>query len=213
MVTLAYLRRNRVQAELAEAFEVSQSTISRATAAVTPLLAGVLEQCVPTADDLDDRSSHIVDGTLLPCWSWASRPESFSGKHRTTGLTVQVVRTLDRRLRWVSDPLPGSRDDIVGLKASPVLDGRDPSIRLGDNSPSIPGRPTTDKLEQGCPPRGGRGLCWIWAGWSTAVRGRIRWAERRSSGGEGTDSLGEIGWVFAGEHVARARVADEFGAG
>ncbi|PPK67771.1 transposase family protein [Actinokineospora auranticolor] len=132
MVTLAYLRRRRVQAELAEAFEVSQSTISRATAAVTPLLAGVLEQCVPTADDLDDRSSHIVDGTLLPCWSWASRPESFSGKHRTTGLTVQVVRTLDGRLRWVSDPLPGSRNDIVGLKASRVLDGRDPSIRLGD---------------------------------------------------------------------------------
>ncbi|WP_104480308.1 transposase family protein [Actinokineospora auranticolor] len=52
VVTLAYLRRNRVQAELAEAFEVSQPTISRVIAAMTPLLAGVLEQCIPAADDL-----------------------------------------------------------------------------------------------------------------------------------------------------------------
>ncbi|WP_374065127.1 transposase family protein [Actinokineospora auranticolor] len=132
VVTLAYLRRNRVQAELAEAFEVSRSTISRAIAVVTPLLAGVLEECVPAADDLDDRNSHIVDGTLLPCWSWASRPELFSGKHRTTGFTVQVVCTPDGRLRWVSDPMPGSRNDIVGLKASHVLDGRDPGTWLGD---------------------------------------------------------------------------------
>ncbi|WP_219824191.1 transposase family protein, partial [Actinokineospora auranticolor] len=123
MVTLAYLRQNRVQAELAEAFEVSQPTIGRAIAAMTPLLAGVLEQYVPAADDLDDRNSPIVDGTLLPCWSWASRPELFSGTHRTTGLTVQVVCTPDGRLRWVSDPMPGSRNDIVGLNASRVLDG------------------------------------------------------------------------------------------
>ncbi|XGP79118.1 transposase [Actinokineospora auranticolor] len=132
VVTLAYLRRNRVQAELAETFEVSQSTISRAIAAVTPLLADILEHRIPTADDLDDRSSHMVDGTLLPCWSWSSRPELFSGKHRTTGFNVQVVCTLDGRLRWVSDPMPGARNDIVGLKASRILDGRDPSTWLGD---------------------------------------------------------------------------------
>ncbi|PPK71328.1 DDE superfamily endonuclease [Actinokineospora auranticolor] len=132
VVTLAYLRRNRVQAESAEAFEVSQSTIGRAIAAVTPLLAGVLEQCVPAADDLDDRNSPIVDGTLLPCWSWASRPELFSGTHRTTGLTVQVAYTPDGRPRWVLDPRPGSRNDIVGLNASRVLDGREPSTWLGD---------------------------------------------------------------------------------
>ena len=38
VVTLAYLRRNRVQWELAETYAVSQSTISRAISAVTPLL-------------------------------------------------------------------------------------------------------------------------------------------------------------------------------
>jgi len=36
VVTLTYLRRNRVQAELAESFGVSQSTISRAITALTP---------------------------------------------------------------------------------------------------------------------------------------------------------------------------------
>lgn len=36
VVTLAYLRRNRAQAELAEAFGVSQSTISRAITGPSP---------------------------------------------------------------------------------------------------------------------------------------------------------------------------------
>ena len=38
VVALTYLRRNRVQTELAEYFGVSQSTISRAITGLTPLL-------------------------------------------------------------------------------------------------------------------------------------------------------------------------------
>ena len=38
VVTLTYLRRNRVQAELAETFGVSQPTISRAISGLTPVL-------------------------------------------------------------------------------------------------------------------------------------------------------------------------------
>jgi len=53
VVTLTYLRRNRVQAELAEGFGVSQSTISRAITALTPILARVLAGYVPVAEDLD----------------------------------------------------------------------------------------------------------------------------------------------------------------
>jgi DDE superfamily endonuclease len=70
VVTLTYLRRNRVQAEIGEAFGVSQSTISRAIAALTPLLDAALRLFVPTADDLDHTAQYVVDGTLLPCWSW-----------------------------------------------------------------------------------------------------------------------------------------------
>src|SRR3979490_640217 len=64
VVALTYMRRNRVQAELAETYEVSQSTISRAITGVTPLLGKVLRDYVPTADDLGERTQYIVDGTL-----------------------------------------------------------------------------------------------------------------------------------------------------
>jgi hypothetical protein len=84
-VTLTYLRRNRVQAEIAETFGVSQPTISRAISAITPMLMTVLLEYVPTADELDARGCYVVDGTLLPCWSWAANPELYSGKHKTTG--------------------------------------------------------------------------------------------------------------------------------
>ena len=69
VVTLTYLR--RVQAEIGEAFNVSQSTISRAIQAVTLLLGKMLAEYVPTADELDEQTQYLVDGMLLPCWSWA----------------------------------------------------------------------------------------------------------------------------------------------
>jgi DDE superfamily endonuclease/Helix-turn-helix of DDE superfamily endonuclease len=121
VVTLTYLRRNRVQAEIAEAFEVSQPTISRAITAMTGLVERVLRRYVPTADELDDRKQYVVDGTLLPCWSWAAHPELRSGKHKTTGLNVQVLGTLDGELVWISDPVDGSRHDTYCLRESGAL--------------------------------------------------------------------------------------------
>jgi Helix-turn-helix of DDE superfamily endonuclease len=56
VVTLTYLRRNRAQAEIAEAFEVSQPTISRAVTALTGLVERALRRYAPTADELDDRT-------------------------------------------------------------------------------------------------------------------------------------------------------------
>jgi hypothetical protein len=132
VVALTYLRRNRVQAEIAEAFEVSQPTISRAITAVTPLLGQVLEGYVPTADELDDRTQYVVDGSLLPCWSWASHPELRSGKHKTTGMNVQVACTLDGRLAWISDPIDGRRHDSYCLGESDVLLTLDPENWVGD---------------------------------------------------------------------------------
>jgi hypothetical protein len=66
VIALTYMRRNRVQAELAETFGVSRSTISRAVSAITPLLGTALADHVPTADDLDENSQYIIDGSLLP---------------------------------------------------------------------------------------------------------------------------------------------------
>ena len=89
-VTLTYLRRNQVQAEIAENYGVSQPTISRAISAITPLLVQALLGYVPTAGELDVGTCYIVDGTLLPCWSWRAHPELYSGKRKTTGMNVQV---------------------------------------------------------------------------------------------------------------------------
>ena len=67
VVALTYLRRNRVQCELAETYAVSQSTLSRAISTVTPLLARALARFVPVAEELVPGRQYIVDGTLLPC--------------------------------------------------------------------------------------------------------------------------------------------------
>ncbi len=132
VVTLTYLRRNRVQAEIAESFGVSQSTVSRAVQALTPALGRVLADCVPVAEDLDPRTQYIVDGTLLPCWSWHGHRELYSGKHQTTGLNVQVACDLHGRLAWISDPVDGCRHDTAALAASGVLDTLDPGTWMGD---------------------------------------------------------------------------------
>jgi hypothetical protein len=132
VVTLSYLRRNRVQAEIAESIGVSQPTISRAISAICPLLEKVLAGTAPTADDLDPRSQLIVDGTLLPCWSWDSAPGLYSGKHKTTGMNVQVACTLDGQLAWISDPIEGSRHDMHCIGESGVLSGMAPGPWIAD---------------------------------------------------------------------------------
>ena len=131
-VTLTYLRRNRVQAEIAEDYDVSQPTISRAISAITPLLVNVLPEYVPTADELGPGVCYIVNGTLLPCWSWRAHPGLYSGKHKTTGMNVQVACTIDGHLAWISDPIPGSRHDNHCLGESGALVTLDPRNWVGD---------------------------------------------------------------------------------
>ena len=87
----------------------------------TGLIGRALRSYVPTADELDDRTQYVVDGTLLPCWSWAAHPELYSGKHKTTGLNVQVLGTLDGELAWISDPVNGARHDTYCLRESGAL--------------------------------------------------------------------------------------------
>src|ERR1700751_2423885 len=86
VATLSYLRHNRTQVEIGESLGVSQPTISRAITVITPLLSPALAGHAATADDLDPEAQYIVDGTLLPCWSWAGCKELYSGKHKTTGM-------------------------------------------------------------------------------------------------------------------------------
>jgi hypothetical protein len=132
VVTLTYLRRNRVQAEIAEAFGVSQPTISRAVTALTTLLGQVLVDYVPVAEDLDSRTQYIVDGTLLPCWSWRGQRQLYSGRHKTTGMNVQAACDLNGRLAWISDPVDGCRHDTAALALSGVIDTLEAGNWMGD---------------------------------------------------------------------------------
>ena len=59
--------------------------------------------------------------TRMPSTSWTARcfragrgeahPELYSGKHKTTGMNVQVACTITGCLAWISDPISGSRHD------------------------------------------------------------------------------------------------------
>ncbi len=97
-----------------------------------PLLIQALLDYVPTADELDARTCYVVDGTLLPCWSWRAHPELYSGKHKTTGMNVQVACTITGCLAWISDPTPGRRHDNHCLGESGVLLSVDPRNWVGD---------------------------------------------------------------------------------
>jgi hypothetical protein len=105
VVALTYLRRNRIQAEIGESYGVSQSTISRAVTALTPLLGTTLAPDVPVAEDLSSQAHYIVDGTLLPCWSWAAHPR----------VTLAGVRLLPHQ-HPVDLGLPGSPVDDLGQR-------------------------------------------------------------------------------------------------
>ena len=120
-VTVLMLRHNLTQELLADIHIVSQSTISRVVAVYTPLIADLLQAWIPELEDLDPDRQYIIDGTLVPCWSWHDRPELYSGKHHTTGVNLQVACTLAGQLAWISPPLPGSMHDAKAIKESEFL--------------------------------------------------------------------------------------------
>ena len=117
VATLAYIRHNRTQAEIGESLGVSQPTISRAISTITPLIPEATREFVPTADDLDPDAQYILDGTLLPCWSWDGHKELYSGKHKTTGMNLQVACTIYGKLAWISDPYVG----VPGVMVQEIL--------------------------------------------------------------------------------------------
>ena len=132
LIALTYLRRNRTQEDLAFTYGVSQSTASRTISALTVVFATLLTDWVPTLEELPSGSGYVIDGTLVPCWSWRDHKDLYSGKHKTTGMNLQVATDLNGRLCWISDPLPGSTHDVTALDSHDVLQGHDPSQWIAD---------------------------------------------------------------------------------
>lgn len=55
-----------------------------------------------------------------------------SGKHKATGMNLQLVSTPEGRLAWISDPVDGAHHDVYCLDASGALDTLDPGDWTGD---------------------------------------------------------------------------------
>lgn len=165
---LTYMRTNLTQAQIGEFYGVSQPTISRAVSVVTPLISRATSEFVPTADDLDPESQYIIDGTLLLCWSWKDGKELYSGKHKATGLNVQIACTIYGKLAWVSDPITGNRHDNYCLGESGVLTGMNPRNWMGDK-----GYIGNDMLTPFKKPAGGELLGWQ-KEYNTQIN-KIRW--------------------------------------
>jgi hypothetical protein len=79
-VTLTYLRRNRVQEEIAEDYGVSQPTISRAISAITPLLVQVLLRIYSHGGRPGRRRQFIVGRHAAPVLVMGCPPGPVLGK-------------------------------------------------------------------------------------------------------------------------------------
>ena len=129
---LIYMRHNIPQAVIGEQLGVSQPTISRVIKAMTDAIARALKDVLLTAEEVPQGCDYVVDGTLFPCWSWRNHHELWSGKHKATGMNVQILVLPGGRLVWASDPYPGSMHDVAALDASGLLEGIDPSRWIAD---------------------------------------------------------------------------------
>jgi len=83
-VTLTYLRRNRIQEEIAEKYGVSRPTISRAISVITPVTRTDANGIRRYGGQAGRRQAVHCERTLLPCWSWASWKDLYSGKNKKT---------------------------------------------------------------------------------------------------------------------------------
>ena len=130
--TLIHLRHNIVQAAIGELLGVSQPTISRAIKAMIDAIVRALKDVLLTAEKVPEGCDYVVDGTLFPCWSWRNHRELWSGKHKATGMNVQILVLPGGRLVWASAPYPGSMHDVAALDASGLLEGIYPSGWIAD---------------------------------------------------------------------------------
>jgi DDE superfamily endonuclease/Helix-turn-helix of DDE superfamily endonuclease len=115
-LTVMYLRTNVTQEFLSEMFGISQPTASRTIIRLTPVLAWLLKAYVLDPEQASKGTTLLIDGTLAPCWSWKAMPELYSGKHKTTGHTMQVASDLKGRLVYLSPPLPGKTHDAESIR-------------------------------------------------------------------------------------------------
>ncbi|MFI6333341.1 transposase family protein [Micromonospora chersina] len=98
MLTLYLMRRNESQAVAGELFGCSQSTVSRVTRRLRPLLRQATAQFAGQIRSQAKRSAVIVDGFLAPTGQRAGVTGMYSGKRHQVAFNVQAVADLAGRL-------------------------------------------------------------------------------------------------------------------
>ncbi|TWD69846.1 transposase family protein [Rathayibacter rathayi] len=131
-VTLLYYRQNVTEQLIADVVGVSQSTVSRTIASVEAMLNVVIDDEQPDVEAALRGTTAVIDGTLLPCWSWSDAPELYSGKHMTTGHNCQVLADLSGRLIHISDPIAGKHHDAHAFRETGLADTVNLSNTLAD---------------------------------------------------------------------------------
>lgn len=121
IVASGYGRTNIIEEIWAEIFGVSQATISRYVAFLTPLISIATSGFRPSAEEAAEATRGtvaLVDGTLWPCWSWDGERELWAGKYKTTGHGSLIITNLAGDVTFVSAPVPGNQHDMAKLKDS-----------------------------------------------------------------------------------------------
>jgi hypothetical protein len=124
VMACGYMKNNMTEEMLGVVFGVDQSTVSRYICELTPLIEQATASERPTEEQAIAQAQGrvlLVDGTLLPCWSWRGHRELWSGKHATTGDGVLVVTNLRGDVIYVSDPAAGKDHDMRKLADSPEI--------------------------------------------------------------------------------------------
>lgn len=122
-IACMYIRHNCPQEFLGDLRNISQPTVSRIITALVPIVKTVLEEFVPDAKDAIEMVKGrvcLVDGTIMPCWSYQDHDELWSRKKSTTGFSAQLVCLLDGNPVYISDPLDGSVHDSVAYEKAGV---------------------------------------------------------------------------------------------
>jgi len=122
VLTLYLMRRNESPAVAGELFGCSQSSVSRMTRRLRPLLRQATAELAGQVRVQATRSAVLVDGFLAPTGERTDVVGMYSGKRHDSGFNVQAVADLAGRLVDTGLPTPGGRHDSKALTESGIAD-------------------------------------------------------------------------------------------
>ena len=125
MLTLFLLRHDNVQDVAGELFGCSQSTVSRNFRKVGPLLEQATAAVAAQAVQRARLGAVLLDGFVAPTGERGDQTDLFSGKHRLSGMNVQVIADLDGRVVDTGTRSAPQRHLDISLRVSTTVGAGD----------------------------------------------------------------------------------------